>query len=257
MMRDVDHPTMVKHGMGWGAMIGITAVELAADGFTSIPTILSFEEYQDWVSDIGDNFLMVEGVTFKEFACCGWAHTAVLAAKELKEQHAFAVDDITDIHIKTFHESTRLGASLPTTTEEAQYRTGWPVAAMLLEGEIGPRQMRDERLEDEKLVALARKITMEESALYSELADKKYFGDPDGQYTSRVWVTLANSTVLDSGDVTTSHDYGAGRDEEELSAKFRWLVEDVIDEQLADKLIEMVLSFEAVSDVRDLTALIS
>jgi 2-methylcitrate dehydratase PrpD len=257
MMRDVDHPTMVKHGMGWGTMTGITAVELAASGFTSIPTILSFDKYQDWVADIGENFLMVEGLTFKEFACCGWAHTAVLAAKSLKEQHAFDVEDISQIHIETFHESTRLGASLPTTTEEAQYRTGWPVAAMLLEDEIGPRQMRDERLTDNKLVALASKITMAESKVYSDLADKKYFGDPNGQYTSQVQISLHDGTVLNSGAVTTSHDYGAKRGEVELSTKFRWLVEGVITEKLADEVIEMVLAFETVPDVHDLTALLT
>jgi hypothetical protein len=25
MMRDIDHPAMVKHGIGWGAMTGIVA----------------------------------------------------------------------------------------------------------------------------------------------------------------------------------------------------------------------------------------
>ena len=37
MMRDIDHPTMVKHGMGWGAMTGIMSAELASDGFTGVP----------------------------------------------------------------------------------------------------------------------------------------------------------------------------------------------------------------------------
>lgn len=256
MMRDVDYPTMVKHGMGWGTITGITAAELASEGFTSIPTILSFNKYQDWVSDIGKNYMFVEGLTFKEFACCGWAHTAVLAAKNLKKEHDFLTEDIVDIHIETFHESIRLGASIPTTTEEAQYRTGWPVAAMLLESEVGPFQMRDERLTDEKMVSLAGKVTMVESETYSDLADKKYIGDPEGQYTSRVRITLADGIVLDSGEVITSHDYGGNWDEEELSAKFRWLVENVIDDKLVDELIEMVLSFETITDVHKLTDLL-
>lgn len=172
MMRDIDNPTMVKHGMGWGTLTGITAAELASGGFSGTPTILSFNQYQDWVSDIGKTYMFIEGLTFKEFACCGWAHTAVLAVKKLRDEHNFLTKDIVDICIETFHESTRLGASIPTTTEEAQYRTGWPVTAMLLENEVGPRQMRDERLVDKKMISLASKITMKESKIYSELAEK-------------------------------------------------------------------------------------
>jgi 2-methylcitrate dehydratase PrpD len=48
MMRDVDDPAMVKHGIAWGAMTGITAAELAARGFTGIPSLLSLEKYQDF-----------------------------------------------------------------------------------------------------------------------------------------------------------------------------------------------------------------
>ena len=49
MMRDVDDPGMVKHGIGWGAMTGVTAAGLAARGYTGIPTLLAFPEYQEWV----------------------------------------------------------------------------------------------------------------------------------------------------------------------------------------------------------------
>jgi 2-methylcitrate dehydratase PrpD len=65
MMRDVDHPAMVKHGIGWGAMTGILSAQLAAHGFTGIPSLLSFEKYQDWVRDIGKTFLIVGGVAWK------------------------------------------------------------------------------------------------------------------------------------------------------------------------------------------------
>ena len=53
MMRDVDHPAMVKHGIEWAAMTGIISAELAERGFTGIPGILSFDEYQAWGQDIG------------------------------------------------------------------------------------------------------------------------------------------------------------------------------------------------------------
>jgi 2-methylcitrate dehydratase PrpD len=66
MMRDIDHPTMVKHGIGWGAMNGIISAQLAQRGFRGIPSILSSESYSHWVRDIGHQYIMVNGVTFRE-----------------------------------------------------------------------------------------------------------------------------------------------------------------------------------------------
>ena len=39
MMRCIDAPTMVKDGSGWGAMAGVSAAYLAADGFTGAPAL--------------------------------------------------------------------------------------------------------------------------------------------------------------------------------------------------------------------------
>jgi len=39
MMRVIDHPTMLKDGSGWGAMAGVSAAWLAADGFTGAPAV--------------------------------------------------------------------------------------------------------------------------------------------------------------------------------------------------------------------------
>lgn len=39
MMRNIDTPTMVKDGSGWGAMAGVSAAYLARDGFTGAPAV--------------------------------------------------------------------------------------------------------------------------------------------------------------------------------------------------------------------------
>lgn len=61
MMRDIDHPAMVKHGIGWGAMTGIVSAQLASRGFSGVPSLFGFERYRDWVEDIGGNYIMVQG----------------------------------------------------------------------------------------------------------------------------------------------------------------------------------------------------
>ena len=82
MMRDIDHPAMVKHGIGWGTMTGITAAQLAARGFTGVPSLFGQEEYAGWVADIGQHFVMAGGLalslpTRAETALHGIAHSRI------------------------------------------------------------------------------------------------------------------------------------------------------------------------------------
>jgi 2-methylcitrate dehydratase PrpD len=255
MMRDIDDPAMVKHGIGWGAMTGITAAELAASGFTGIPSLLGFEQYQKWVANIGEHYHLLDGDWFKTFASCGFGHNAVWCVQDLMANHDIRVDQIAHVKVETYHESVRLGAELPTTTEEAQFNTAWPLAAFMLEGEIGPRQMRDERLNDETIINLARKIELIESPEFAEWATRQLNGDPDGRLASQVTITLEDGTVYDSGvSEAYGNDDGSEWDEPRIETKFRWLLEDIIPEKLIDELVEMVWAFDELDNVHALTA---
>ena len=76
-------------------------------------------------------------------------------ARSLVEAHALGPEDIAAIRVEGIHETVRLGAELPTTTEEAQFNVAWPVAAMLADGEVGPAQMLESRLNDPAIPSIA------------------------------------------------------------------------------------------------------
>lgn len=257
MMRDIDDPAMVKHGIGWGALTGITSAELAASGFTGIPSLLGFEKYREWVASIGEHYHLLDGDWFKEFASCGFGHNAVWCVRDMMQAHDIPVDEIAHIKVKTYHESARLGAELPTTTEEAQFNTAWPLAAFILEGEIGPQQMRDERLNDKKIISMAKKIEIVESPEFTKWATAQLSGDPDGRLASQVTITLEDGTVFDSGiSEAFGNDDGSKWDEPRMEAKFRWLLRDIISKKLIDKLIDMTWAFDEIDNVHTLTALL-
>ena len=257
MMRDIDHPAMVKHGIGWGAMNGIISAELAQRGFTGIPSILGFERYRDWVGDIGQHYIMAEGVVFKEYACCAWTHAALDAARGLLRRHGFEVDDIAHIRVEGFHEMVRLGTKLPTTTEEAQFNLAWPLAVLLLDGEVGPDQILEHRFGDEQVRALVSKIELVESDELNELYRRAVVGDPSGKYAAVVTITLKDGRQFASGVVEGGIRYPQGWDESRVEEKFRWLVGHVLEESRIDSLVDMVWHFEDVDDVHELTRLLA
>jgi 2-methylcitrate dehydratase PrpD len=259
MMRDIAHPAMVKHGIGWGALTGIHAAQLAACGFTGIPTLFSFSQYREWIADIGQTYLMLEGVSWKAqgYACCGWVHAAAQGAKTLLERHKFNLQEIETIEIETFREAAALGTRLPETTEEAQFNLAWPVAAMLVDGEIGPAQTLETRLRDPQIRKLAAKVRVCESAQFNELRRLFQMGDPRGRFASAVRLTLSDGRRLESGQVGGGLAFPQpGWDESQMEAKFRWLAAPLLPQDNVDELVAMIRRFHEVENLNPLIALI-
>ncbi len=260
MMRDIDHPAMVKHGIGWGAMTGIISAELASRGFTGVPSILGFEKYRDWVEDIGQDYIMVDGVAWKGkgYACCGWAHAATEGARLLVQEHSIKIEEIAQIRVEAFHETARLGVRLPTTTEEAQFNLAWPIAAMLVDGEVGPGQTLEQRLDDLRIRSLAQKVEVVESEDLNELCRLFEKGDPRGLFASIVTIILKDGGEFNSGMVEGGLRFPQpGWDEPKMEEKFRWLAAYVLDKVRIQALLDMLWRFDGVSNVRELTQMLA
>lgn len=257
MMRDIDHPTMVKHGIGWGAMTGITAAQLAAGGFTGVPSLFGFPEFQDWVTDIGKHYIIAGGVIFKEYAACAWAHPAIDATRKLIREQNVEVGDIAGIRIEGFHETVRLGTRLPTTTEEAQFNVAWPLAVILIDGVIGPDGMLEHRFDDPLVRDLASRIEVVESDELNRAYELFVAAHPDGKYLSVSTIELKDGRTVTSGPYEGNIRYPQGWSNERVAEKFRWLAGKVLTPAGVDKLIDLAWHFEKESHASILTQTIN
>ncbi len=256
MERDLLAPAMVKHGHGWAAMTGIVAADLAEQGFTGIPGLIGFKEYQDWVATLGDEYIMLDGVDFKRYCSCGWGHHALAAVRRLQHEHSWEVGDIASIRVEGHHWTAVLHTAHPTTTEEAQFSVKWPLASYLIDGEVGPHQVLESRLGDASIKALVDKIELLESEELDDLYRPSFEGRDEGKSASRVVIRLEDGRTLDSGPVSDSCRIEARGDEQRLEGKFRWLTGYVLEQDRIDRLLEMLWHFETVADVAELTALL-
>jgi len=162
MMRVIDHPTMLKDGSGWGAMCGVSAARLAANGFTGAPAI-TVEEQPDAWADLGQRWYLREQY-FKPYPVCRWAQAPVEAILALRRRHQLRPDEIAQITIESFHEATRLAKAAPQTTEEAQYSTSYPVAVAAVLGRLDASDIAGEALQNADVLRLSKTLIMRENS---------------------------------------------------------------------------------------------
>jgi 2-methylcitrate dehydratase PrpD len=141
IMRVCESPTMLKDGSSWGAHAGVLAALVAADGFTGAPAVTVERQPEPW-RDLGTRWRIREQY-FKAYPVCRWAQPAIEGALALRREHGFAPDDIASIAIESFREAVDLGSrcAAPAASDEAQYSLPYPVAAALVHGDVGAREI--------------------------------------------------------------------------------------------------------------------
>ena len=153
VMRSVEHPSMNKDGVPYGAFVGAMASLEAQAGATAKTHLLEMPEYAGHLESLGRRWY-IEELYFKPYACCRWAHQPIRACLELVREHAFGHRDIRRIGVHTFEAATRLAKQPPTETNEAQYNIAYPIAAALVHGDVGYEQVKDEALGDVRVLRL-------------------------------------------------------------------------------------------------------
>jgi len=220
MMRCIDHPTMVKDGSGWGALAGLSAAYLAADGFTGAPalTIESAKVAIHW-ADLGTRWQIMEQY-FKPYPVCRWAQPAVEAVLGLQRKLGLTARTIDKVEVVTFHQGARLAARAPKTTEEAQYSLPFPVAVALVHGTVGAEEIGEVGLKDPEVLKLSETMIVKESEAYN------------ARFPAERWAHVvfhfADGTKIESEPTIARGNPENPLDERELTAKYRALTIPVV-----------------------------
>lgn len=218
MMRCIDFPAMVKDGSGWGAMCGVSAVQLARRGFTGAPAI-TVEDAQGYWTGLGVDWRILRQY-FKPYPVCRWAQAPVEGVLALRRAHGLTAADVERIEIDSFHEATRLATARPATTEEAQYSTSFPCAVAMVRDGLTPGDLDGAALCDPEILRLSEGLTMAEDAHANEVFP--------GIRLARARLVLRDGRVLESDWVGPRWDADDPPSEAELSEKFHALADPVL-----------------------------
>ena len=242
---------------GQAASAGIMAAGLAGNGVTGAPYVLegsalnggftkitaAADPTLDRITDgLGEHYSIMD-IYFKPYTACRHTHGAGQAALELAASETIEIDAIEKMAVDTYgiaELAVGKGVDENSTFVGAQFSLPYVVAACLVDGELGPRQLTERRIADPALLELAAKITVK--------TDEQFNTAYPGQTSSRVTITFKDGRSISRQVDNPKGDPRDPLEAEELGAKLIRFAGDRSRAQL-EAVIEKVLELEKLTDV--------
>ena len=240
MMRCIDHPTMLRDGVGWGAPTGVSAAYMAELGFTGAPALtVEGIDAAPWWGDLGQRWEIME-THYKFHPVCRWAHPAIDGALALMAEHGLAAADVERVRIDTFHNATRLAGHDPKTLDEISYGIAFPVAAAIVRGRIGLGELSPAVLEDPEIQRISRA---------TELVDDDHLTKISvGKRWAAVTLLLRDGRKFKAPPRTPLGDPDDPLSNADFTEKYRRLAYPVLGMDRAGRILDQTLGFDELSE---------
>lgn len=249
---------------GSAAHAGLVAARLAGLGMTSSPDALehpqgflsAVSQAGDYDADtlqIGQTWQIVrQGLSIKKYPICFAAHRAVDATLDLVRRHAIRAEQVQQVSVSLSVLAAKLlRNALPQTALEAKFSIQFAVAAALISGNVGLRELTEEFVRAEGVQQLMQRISVETNENYDKEA-------PVQSVFDEVHITIAGGTRLSSEQVRRPRGHPSNPLREgELWAKFRDCVAaggDGIDAERLFAALQKVDELDSVEKIYDAVA---
>jgi len=248
---------------GQAASAGLTAAGLAGAGITGPPYVLegshlrggftqittrgSEPDLKRIVDRLGEHFSIVD-VYLKPYTACRHTHGAAQAALELAAGESFQPQDIEAVDVYTYGIASMAvgkGVTSGSSFVSAQFSLPYVVSACLIDGEMGPAQLKADRICDAAILELSRKVKVS--------VDPELTRTYPGVTASRVEIrlksgrTLAKQVDIPLGDPRNPMTAEGVADKVKRFAPKR-------DGEALNKVIGLSLELDNLGDIRELTS---
>jgi 2-methylcitrate dehydratase PrpD len=246
MMRGISKPCMAKDTIGWGAMVAVSSALMAKSGFTGAHPFFDEVTESAWIDELGRDYKFLN-LYFKPYCACRWAQPAITGALKVLRENSLSAQSISAIRVRTFVNAAALSQAHPQDTENAQYNFTYPIAAALMDGEVGPRQVLPPRIFDRDLLRLADRIQVEVDPKFEAAFPRKTFAE--------VFIRTTDGRELTSGPVEPKWEPPGLPSDKELEEKFHSIVIPVLGAGRSPDLVSLIWNFEKIQSIRELVAL--
>lgn len=242
---------------GRGSMSGMHSALLAEKGFTGAANIFEVEkgfcrtftqskdkfDLSKITSELGQRFDILT-VGLKIYAANALTHTAIQAAKEIREQHNLKHEDIAKVTVrvgKLLYDHTNVRYR-PESETYAQFCIPYVVAVMLIEGDAFVDQFTADKVKDPAIADLANRVELVHDPSIDTL-------DHVSQRQSRLKVTLRDGRTIEHTVVYRPGDPDRPVTTQEIIHKFKLLAGKVMPPSQVDRIIDLMGGLDKAKDV--------
>lgn len=256
-----DGATSKKFHPGHAASCGIMAAFLAKSGMRGPSRILDADDggLYPAMSD-GYNFSVVDkslGVTFefsdidrKPYSCCRSMHPPINAVLNIKGRGNLNIEDVDHINVRTYKIAiVQCGRTAePRNVSEARFSMAYGMAVALIDGMALPEQFSEERIRDERVLSLARKISICEDKAFSDMYPVKWACEVEVfTSTGERYIERIENAKGDPMNPLT---------EAELEEKYMGLVSPVTGMEKASVILDNLLHIQDIDNISYITDLL-
>ena len=246
---------------GMAARNGVMAARLAQRGFTASPHAIDGPQgylaamdseqpsLDAAVADLGIRWEILEtGITVKLYPSCAATHPPLDALIDMQRREGFTADEVGAVMVEVDSMTPRLLIHPdPATGLEAKFSMPFCAAAALVYGRLGIDTFDIEHIRNPAIRGVMPRVTLRANAAFDQAA-------PLSQ--ARVTVELRDGrTVSQSAD--GARGYPGRLTDEELAAKFAGCASRTLTEPAARSAWGALVALDGLTDVRELTALLS
>ncbi|MGQ9572098.1 MAG: MmgE/PrpD family protein [Dehalococcoidia bacterium] len=247
---------------GQAASAGVTAAGLANAGITGPPYVLEGShlgggfaqittrgepDLKRIVDQLGEHFFITD-VYLKPYTACRHTHGAAQAALELLEKGDFGPQDVEAVDIYTYAIAVTAvgkGVTAESTFVSAQFSLPYVVSACLIDGEMGPAQLREERISDAAILELSQRVKV---SVDPELAQAY-----PATTASRVEIRLKSGQTLAKQVDIPKGDPREPMTATDVAEKLRRFAPGK-NERALEQIVHLSLELENVGDIREVTS---
>jgi 2-methylcitrate dehydratase len=229
---------------------GMTGPDHPIEGSHGLRELVGHFEFPELPG--GDVPFRLTEAQMKYFLAESHSHAPITAALELHKQ--VATEDIEAVTIYTYwfawHEiGSERAKWRPTTRETADHSMPYIVAAVLIDGRFGDDLFSIERLQDERILQLADRISI--------LEDPDLSRQFPGKYPCRIEIrTRSGKTLVAAVDYPRGHCRNPMTDEE-VSSKFSELTRRVLPSSRIERALDWLWRFDEATDLDPLFELLA
>jgi len=249
---------------GQAASAGIMAAGLAGAGVTGAPYVLEGSALNGGFAKIttaadptlsriteglGKTYSVMD-IYFKPYTACRHTHGAAQAALELAAGEPIDPAQVEHITVHTYGiAELAVGKGVDTTSSfvSAQFSIPYVVAACLMDGELGPRQLTEQRIADPAVLDLAARVAVKTDEDLNKIYPEKT--------SSRVEILFKDGRSLSQQVDDPKGDPRDPLDAAALAHKVKQFAGDR-DSRKLDEAIDIILELEKAPDLNRLIGLI-